>query len=327
MDFSETIEIKVVDRDDHFSVDSYFFAYFRDIAGALNQIRDAVRNSRNLSRGATPQPVLDTTQQPRAPLVVTTPHTPKTTTFAAAATSDQAVSPRAGGFRLSSLWRGLSDTGSAARMQAVPENASQQEEFTHITKRGETSFVPMTTSPKPLVRELSPTTSKLDSSQHTYPPSPTPSETLQIHPKEVSSSGGSSAWSVGVPAWLKMPRPSRRLSLPATSEPVPGAQRVSEVYSHGPPHSGPADVGFSESEGPGAASDNEAQEKFRAAFAFGEEEALYGRKCSQHVRYPRNITHVEPRLPGILVPSHPCSRSGVRVHELLLLQGHRSFDL
>ena len=34
MDFSETIEVKVVDKNEQYSVDSYFFAYFHDLPQA-----------------------------------------------------------------------------------------------------------------------------------------------------------------------------------------------------------------------------------------------------------------------------------------------------
>ena len=46
MDFSETIEVKVIDAEDRIlsdAYDSYFFAYFHNMTGSLEQIRDAVR--------------------------------------------------------------------------------------------------------------------------------------------------------------------------------------------------------------------------------------------------------------------------------------------
>ncbi|THH29724.1 hypothetical protein EUX98_g4467 [Antrodiella citrinella] len=61
MDFSETIEVKVIDKGDTYSVDSYFFAYFHDLPGALEQIRDAVRSSRGIPEDTTPPAVIDTT--------------------------------------------------------------------------------------------------------------------------------------------------------------------------------------------------------------------------------------------------------------------------
>ena len=69
MDFSETIEVKVVDREDGYSVDSYFFAYFHNISLALDQIRDAVRAYLNVHpRSAHNTDVVhDTTVQKSSP--------------------------------------------------------------------------------------------------------------------------------------------------------------------------------------------------------------------------------------------------------------------
>lgn len=66
MDFSETIEIKVLDKEASglLSVDSYFFAYFHDLSSALDQIRDAVRTHRASTEhdeSNSPKTVLDTT--------------------------------------------------------------------------------------------------------------------------------------------------------------------------------------------------------------------------------------------------------------------------
>ncbi|KAG9094230.1 Sterol 3-beta-glucosyltransferase, partial [Ceratobasidium sp. UAMH 11750] len=43
MDFSETIEVKVIDKEEHFTLDSYFFAYFRDLPAALAQIKEVLK--------------------------------------------------------------------------------------------------------------------------------------------------------------------------------------------------------------------------------------------------------------------------------------------
>ncbi|KAJ7244853.1 hypothetical protein C8J57DRAFT_1680163 [Mycena rebaudengoi] len=61
MDFSETLEVKVFDKEEHFSVDSYFVVYFRDLPAALDKIRDAVRAYRVLPERSSPQMVMDTT--------------------------------------------------------------------------------------------------------------------------------------------------------------------------------------------------------------------------------------------------------------------------
>lgn len=53
MDFSETIEVKVVDRD-HFAMDSYFFAYFHSLPEALTQIREVVHAFKEAHAVASP---------------------------------------------------------------------------------------------------------------------------------------------------------------------------------------------------------------------------------------------------------------------------------
>jgi sterol 3beta-glucosyltransferase len=84
MDFSETIEVKVVDQVNSFEVDSYFFAYLPNLGVALEQIREAVRSHREhggfsggsgtKARGLSmPLPVMDTTQTPRSPAGSTIP--------------------------------------------------------------------------------------------------------------------------------------------------------------------------------------------------------------------------------------------------------------
>ena len=62
LDFSETIEVKVVEKSENFStVDSYFFAYFQELDAALEQIRDAVRTYRSSSESLPEATVIDTT--------------------------------------------------------------------------------------------------------------------------------------------------------------------------------------------------------------------------------------------------------------------------
>jgi len=65
MDFSETIEVKVLDGEETLSVDSYFFAYFQDLPTALEQIREAVSSARHAvpqgSQPSSPLHLIDTT--------------------------------------------------------------------------------------------------------------------------------------------------------------------------------------------------------------------------------------------------------------------------
>lgn len=117
MDFSETIEIKVMDRVETYSVDSYFFAYFYDLPAALEQIRDAVRASRNIAIGSSPSPVIDTTISRSA----TVPSTPADRT--PLVTSPEALRPKSPSYtsRLSSLLRPLQETLPLSRTISAPD--------------------------------------------------------------------------------------------------------------------------------------------------------------------------------------------------------------
>ncbi|TCD70641.1 Sterol 3-beta-glucosyltransferase [Steccherinum ochraceum] len=302
MDFSETIEVKVVDKGESYSVDSYFFAYFHDLQAALEQIRDAVRSSRGVPGDVTPPSVIDTTVS-RSP-----PVTPNQTDKVAWASSPDSI-PRASGFRFTSLLKPLQDSLPMSRTASAPEPIESPEEFTHVTKRSSTTFVPITTSPKSSFRldsppaarpslitessssSVTPTASYI--STHTYPPSsslsPSISETGH------SASSNTSTWSVGVPSWLKMPSTRRLLTSPfsslssrpstdhAATLPASGSAKVTEVLSQSylspsstsRPFSG--EFGFySILEAPGFPMDSDIVEKFRSSFAFDEKETLLG---------------------------------------------------
>ena len=291
MDFSETIEVKVVDKDDHFAIDSYFFAYFRDLSGALDQIRDAVRTYRtsyNLPENASPPVVLDST-------VSRTPSSPDRVVHSL----PEPASPKAtSGFRLSSIFRPLADT--LADTFAVVNRAStlpsefQNDDYTHVSRKPDSSsFVPITTSPKPMADSpISPkpnepnsilrhSTQSLPPPDHTYPPS-TPSSSISPNYSYLSRDGNS--WAVGVPSWLKSPRrvfgPSLGNMDPTTTF---NSTLVKEVYSSATSSPGPTsrpssggEMTFSILETPDIKPDQETAEKFRSAFAYDEKETLLG---------------------------------------------------
>jgi sterol 3beta-glucosyltransferase len=283
MDFSETIEVKVVDKEEAFSVDSYFFAYFHDLPDALDQIRDAVRASRVLPPLSSPQPVLDTTvaRPPPAPVIPMD----RAQSLPAVDLSSKTTS----GFRLTSLLRPFHDNV-RPMSSPIPERSDQGEDFTHISKRSGASFVPFTSSPKsqearlpsseprPLVGTSA---SNLTSTpEHTYPPS-TPTNDFP-----------STSWNVGVPSWLK--GSSRRvLGSPSSagivySTPLVASTSlggVSEVYSSTTLSSSmsrsrcaPSELGYSVLETPEVSIDQEMTDKFRTAFAFDDKEVLLGCK-------------------------------------------------
>ncbi|KAI0786102.1 glycosyltransferase family 1 protein [Abortiporus biennis] len=302
MDFSETIEIKVVDKADSYSMDSYFLAYFHDISAALEQIREAVRSYRSQSESSTPSPLIDTT-------VARSPASPNLSTVSRAQTSPPGDTPSkpSTGFRLTSLLRPLQESLPIGRTISAPvaDAPESNEEFTHISKRNSVSFVPLTTSPKgtmigdasvpnrpPLVSETSssssitPTASYI--SNHTYPPS---SSSLPSTSELGPSPSTASSWGVGVPSWLKMPSRrvfgspfSSRSADSATASPAamsPDGRNVSEVLtSNISPSSSRISTGeygfFSILEKPAASLDPEVVEKFRNSFAFDEKEKLLG---------------------------------------------------
>jgi hypothetical protein len=289
MDFSETIEVKVFDNEDHFSVDSYFFAYFHNLPVALDQIRDAVRAHRMLPEETSPQMVLDTTAARSA-----LPYVDRAQSLPAPDT----VRPSSG-FKLASLLRPFSETISLGRLTTNPSDQFEGEDFTHISRRGHSAFIPVTTSPKSESSLLTDSPQALEGPSknfpqsnvdHTYPPS---TATDIYHTSTKDSSGSSGSWSVGVPAWLK--GSSRKVLSSAAGFTGPhfattlpaNPSSVSEVYSSTtstPKRSnGLGDLGYSVLETPDTILDAEVTEKFRTAFAFDEKEALLGCTCYVYI--------------------------------------------
>ena len=287
MDFSETIEVKVVDKEDHFAIDSYFFAYFRDLSGALDQIRDAVRTyqtSRNLPENASTLAILDST----ASRTHTSPDR-------AVRTLPDPASPKAtSGFRLSSILRPLADTladtfSVVNRASTLPSEL-QNDDYTHVSRKPDSSsFIPITTSPKsmadyPISRKADEPNLILRHSlpppDHTYPPS-TPSSSISPNNSYLSRDN-SNSWTVGVPSWLKS---SRKVVGPLSVDSTAtfSSTPVKEVYSSSVSSPGPlslpssgGEMAFSILETPDIKPDQETAEKFRAAFAYDEKETLLG---------------------------------------------------
>lgn len=299
MDFSETIEVKVFDKEEHFSVDSYFFAYFHDLAGALDQIRDAVRTHRNIPDLESPQVVLDTTVSRSAPNV--SPERP------AATPTETSFLKSASAFRLSSILRPFSDTISLGRSGSnVPEQVADadadDDDYTHISQRNKSSFIPVTTSPEPLDSIPLPRTfdeqvsdtainyaPQAKSSHHTYPPSTSSASVVPNHPS-LSRESGSSYWSVAVPSWLKNSRRVFGGTAPSESTTPDSSSGIKEMYSSPISQSGPTsrssglgDMAFSILDTPHMAIDVETAEKFRAAFAYDKKEVLLGCKSSNNI--------------------------------------------
>ncbi|KAF8078251.1 glycosyltransferase family 1 protein [Lyophyllum atratum] len=280
MDFSETIEVKVFDKEEHFSVDSYFFAYFHDIPGALDQIRDAVRAHRGQpERSDAPHTVLDTTLPRHLSADRTVSLPPETTN-----------TKTSSGFRLSSLLRPFQDTLGRTSQNNLPETSPEAEDFTHISHRpNSSSFVPISTSPKPTEASSEPrhdpASKNLSTSpstyDHTYPPSTSASP---IDPNQPSLSRETNSWGVGVPSWLKGSRrvfgtlAASEQTLSSTTSPGVREMYSSTTISPSFPSSRSTmgDMAFSILETPDIPVDAEATEKFRSAFAYDEKETLLG---------------------------------------------------
>lgn len=300
MDFSETIEVKVFDKNspEQSPVDSYFFAYFHDLPSALDQIREAARTHRTLEEGKaqSPKGVLDTTttRQLGAPVVE------RATTMPTEGSKEKATGSA---FRISSFLRPFQDP--ASRSSTAPPEAIPDimEEFTHISRRtNSSSFVPVTSRGSPSKQldpsrtddnsqeastDLTPTPSNIGIN-HTYPPSTSLSSSIEpdnssLILRETSGSGNASTWSVGVPSWLKVGRPSRFFASnesPSLTSGPPVA--VKEMYSStsssilGSRWSGAGDLAFSVLDTPINNIDNEVVEKFRTSFAYDEKETLLG---------------------------------------------------
>lgn len=326
MDFSETIEVKVLDKDEHFSVDSYFFAYFHDIPVAIDQIRDAVRAYRLLPERGSPQMVLDTTvarhMLTSSDRAATAPAEPTTRTTSV--------------FSLTSLLRPLQetltrtsapppDTDNRPSAQTMSDSSLDAEEFTHVSRRADSSFVPITSSPQSMLPEdgipknLTLTAAAND---HTYPPS---TSTSPVDPDYHSLSREGSSWSVGVPSWLKGTRRVFGASAGSEQTITQDPSTVREMYSSTMITSLPSsrstmgDMVFSVLETPEIAVDADTTEKFRAAFAYDEKEILLG--CAyRRFRFPPCCLNMFIRFSRIYLQTSSSARQALYLHQLLLLQ-------
>lgn len=242
MDFSETIEIKVVDKEDN-CVDSYFFAYFHNIGIAVDQIRRAVESAKGRPEVAALDIVKDTTSH--RVLVPTAHHEQPTVSMSPPSTST-----------LTAVRDKL-----ATPVRFLRKPASDSVRPTATT----TESAPTVASPLPL--SVSP-----QSTFHTYPPS------LVHHSQSQPSEGsGKTTWTVpvGVPSWLKNPSKYFFSSSPeSTPTSLPGV--AEEDDANGSRQSTEeSNFGFAMVDGlDTSALDPATVDKFRAAFAFDERETL-----------------------------------------------------
>jgi sterol 3beta-glucosyltransferase len=289
-DFSETIEVKVVDGSEDLAVDSYFFTYFHDISVALEQIRDAIAATRRFlpesQESANTEQLIDTT------VSRTTPNSRSEH----GQTYPEATPRSSSSFRLSALLRPFQELP-LGRVVLAPGQPDEPEEFTHVEKQDNSSFVPISLPPissgiagANYVGEFTerphtpkPCPSDSVSSSHTYPPFSSPSESYVQAPQEPSLA---TSW-VSVPSWLRVSRRAMGSTSGASNQQLPiqgDGKTVTEVYSSGTQHStgsnhGP-ELGYSVLEAPDSTIDAEMIEKFQVSFAFDDKERLLGCPCS-----------------------------------------------
>lgn len=260
MHFSDTIEVKVVDKDDDFLVDSYFFAYFHNISHALEDIRSAWQLARASPHLPSEETIRDTTAHRAAtvgPSATASPTQLPVTADSPASISflsrDRLSSP---GNRLSALLKPFSSSSSQSSHSSHSSHSSQVTVATQCTRS--------------LSEEVAGANTKVRSppSDHTYPPS------IVHHPSQGSDSGGIKySWSVPVPSWLR--NQSRRLFAMGSGADE-GQSEVPGVYSPiSPSSSEHNELGFSILDGvESGTADPVAVEKFRTTFALDEKETL-----------------------------------------------------
>ncbi|KAF8592020.1 glycosyltransferase family 1 protein [Ramaria rubella] len=283
MDFSETLEVKVIDKGSGYSVDSYFFAYFQDLTQALEQIRELVRSYKHSPTDTKSPEVKDTTSL----RVANVEHSVDNTGSSMSAS-------KGSNFKFTSLFKPFStNDGIEPIIQTDsrdrPTHTSLSSCPPHDDSSSSVSTLPGRPVPLPLVPvdsepcgkvssqtksmpegiKLLPTHTRNASSDHTYPPSPSPG------PFPFKEHQGS--WNVSVPSWLRAPgrRVFSSINVLQTS-PSSATDRVKEMYSSGPTDSGDTNMGFSIIDAKEAAADPDIVAKFRTSFALDDKEALLG---------------------------------------------------
>ncbi|KZV92112.1 UDP-Glycosyltransferase/glycogen phosphorylase [Exidia glandulosa HHB12029] len=327
MDFSETIEVKVVDKDNHsgYSIDSYFFAYFKSTEHALVQMRDAVQIYRQAATEDADDVVKDTTaarspthQQLQfinvehahsapdpgdaKPSVIKTLLRPFSTTDATFPSIPSLLKSRSGN---------ESGTGNIVAPSHVHDDASSssstlQHQRPAAGPAGARALEDQnlgTIIDAPLLQSPAPSLSSHSDSEHTYPPSSRRSGNFAADiPAPASTASG---WNFPpVPRWL--PNPSRLFSRGNGG----GNGGVIEVVSHPRPanvsHDSSLEFGFSILENHDAGHDVVdplVADKFRAYFALDDQESLLG-------YFPGSLFRVLPSYGRVYVSTNNfCFRS------------------
>ena len=294
MDFSETLEVKVIDKGSSYSVESYFFAYFQDLTLALEQIRDLVRSYKQSPTQVTSVEVKDTTAV-------------RIGSVALGHAADKPINTaesKGSNFKIASLFKTFTSGDTVSNHTEPLAPLDSHHSFTDVddplsllqdessssvsTLHGRPTPLPIVPShPGPPGRTIPPAQSKsapdglkystpntLSScSDHTYPPPPSPGASPLSHGEQLGS------WNVSVPSWLRVPgrRVFSNINILQSSSSATG-DRVQEVYSSSSVDASgdSSNMGFSIIEAREAAGDPDVVAKFRSSFALDEKEALLG---------------------------------------------------
>lgn len=256
MDFSETVEVKVVDRD-HFTMDSYFFAYFHNLPEALAQIREVVKayktgpgaNERTSMHAAVPHSstslvvpaVSDTTLQ-RSPSAASRQGASAHASGGAASPTGRHISlpmeeqpssgSQTGGFSFTSLLRpSVPSLPNLLRRTTSPQEIVPQDTLTsHDPAHDFTHVLPDTrASPVP---SLAPSSLSSDSATSGITVRPSPDIVQQHHGQQHQQQhhGANTAPVQALKYGLTYP-PSTPL-LPPTIETTPSDQHSNAAHSH-----------------------------------------------------------------------------------------------
>lgn len=296
MGFSELLEVKVVDKGVVYSVDSYYFAYFRDLPAVLEQIRDIVRLFSQLSPGLHDLEVKDSTAVRS-----------ETSNGDRIPSPDKLTLDRPSTFRLSSFLKPFStfntssNSGHLESRDPLPTTISP----VSINDRPGPCTSPSsklntnTNTNDSLIGSESlnaPNTGSM-SSNHTYPPPPSPGTFPSGEPQ--------GSWGLSVPSWLRVPG-RRVLSGINLLNMSPSDDRVKEIYTPGSLETAQdanANMDFSVIEAK-EGMDPEIVSKFHSSFALSEKENLLGGKSYFHM-HPGITKAFFPVIPGYLFRALP----------------------
>ncbi|EJU00971.1 UDP-Glycosyltransferase/glycogen phosphorylase [Dacryopinax primogenitus] len=339
MDFTETVEVKVYDRDEkdeNYSLDSYFFAYFHDLDRALEQIQTIIQQHRRaVTDPAAKLGMLHDTTSAGVVSSIGAPDRP--------IQSD----PRSTTFRLTSLLRPFTSysqvLGLPARTESAPDHindfgvsriSSQElvaspaplQDDSRTLKPG--LFRPLTTS-----SEAGPHTSSFPEVglPHIYPPSWNSSPGQHYQTLQAQQDPSSTGWSV--PQWLR--GSSRLFSATQSggdSSSLPHSVILSDHASDDEDREGSNNMGFSLLDGTDVpyVFDPVVAEKFRTTFALDEKEGLIG-------YIPGSLLRVLPIFGRVYISTnHFCFRSTqpltktrmiIPIRDIISAEKQRAFTL